>query len=169
MKVHFNLKHTTLVLLLMIPSMLSAVQFKYNYRGIVFTCIAKEGKAKIVAFDKDAAKVFIPSSVTDKEGHKYPVYLLDLFDEARVYKTTDLIIDKGIVEIAPYCFYLFTNLNVAYIPSSIEKIGKKAFYPKHMPQFKIPSTIRESDLKSGLAIYPKQQMEEIFNIKHTTF
>lgn len=146
-----------LLAFLLLPVELLAQNFTYNYRGVNFKCKIKDGKTVIRAFDKDAAKVVIPSQVTDKQGVKHPVSAVDLFAEAMVYKTNTLAIEPGITEIEEYCFFCFENLAMVYIPNTIEKIGKKAFNAKHAPTFQMPSTIQESDLLAGNVVYPKVQ------------
>lgn len=144
----------TLVVLFAMPAM--AQKFTYNYRGIEFKCKVKDKTAIITDFTNDAAKVVIPAVVKDpKTGHEYDVSTIDLYSELVSYKTNSVAIEKGITVIADYCFTMFKNLEQIYIPSTIEKIGKKAFNSKKFPTCTMPSSISEDDLRKGLAIYPK--------------
>lgn len=137
------------------PLGLNAQSFTYNYRGVDFKCKVKDGKTIIRGFDKDAAKVVIPSQVTDKKGNKRQVTAVDLFAEVVSYNTNTVVIETGITEVEEFCFFQFNKLAAVYIPNSIEKIGKKAFNAKHAPTFNMPSSIRESDLLAGNVVYPK--------------
>lgn len=139
----------------MCPLGLNAQNFTYNYRGVDFKCKVKDGRTIIRGFDTDAAKVVIPSQVTDKRGNTLQVTAVDLFAEAMSYKTNTVVIETGITEIEEYSFYQFNKLSLIYIPNTIEKIGKKAFNSKHAPTFNMPSSIRESDLLAGNVVYPK--------------
>lgn len=143
------------VLLLLLPMQLMAQRFTYNYRGVDFKCRVKNGKTSILSFDNKAAKVVIPAQVQDGLGRSYPVTYLDLYSEAAFYKTNTVVIEQGITEINDLCFFLFKELDAIYIPNSIEKIGKRAFSPKHAPKFTMPSTIAESDLLAGNVVYTK--------------
>lgn len=143
------------VLSILCPLGLMAQSFTYNYRGVNFKCKVKEGSAVIRAFDNDAATVVIPAQVKDKKGKSWQVSAVDLYAEAMSYNTNTVAVETGITEIDEYCFFLFKNLKIIYIPKSIEKIGQKAFNAKHAPAFKMPSSILESDLLAGNAIYPK--------------
>ena len=109
------------------PLGLNAQSFTYNYRGVDFKCKVKDGKTIIRGFDKDAAKVVIPSQVTDKKGNKRQVTAVDLFAEVVSYNTNTVVIETGITEVEEFCFFQFNKLAAVYIPNSIEKIGKKAF------------------------------------------
>lgn len=155
------------VLWLLMPVASLARTFKYNYKGINFVCKQESDQVSIVAFDRKAARVVIPATVVNAKGASLPVSTVDFYDEVMSYQTAELAIEKGITEIKPYCFRRFVNLNLVYIPSTIEKIGQKAFNAKHLPTFKMPSSIKEEDLKKGLAIYPKQQ--SIGNFKEMDF
>lgn len=138
-----------------------AQSFTYNYRGVEFKCKVVDGRAVVKSFPKDVAKVVIPATVTNPKTNKsYDVSTIDLFGEMAKYKTNMVAIEKGITNIDEYCFYLFPNLGQVYIPTSVEKIGKKAFNPKHLPSFTMPSTISEADLRNGLAIYPRTMISE---------
>ena len=137
------------------PLGLVAQSFTFNYRGVDFKCKVKGGKTIIYGFDKEAAKVVIPSQVVDKKGATRQVSTLSLYGETRVYHTNAIAIETGITEIDEYCFYQFNKLAVIYIPNTIEKIGKKAFNAKHAPEFNMPSNINASDLVAGNTVYPK--------------
>ena len=139
---------------LLFPLQLAAQSFTYNYRGVDFSCKVKDGKAIVKGFDRDAAKVVIPAQVMDKNGLTYKVSMVDLFREVGYYEANTVAIETGITEINDYCFYLFRDLQEAYIPNSIEKVGKKAFNAKHFPSFKKPASIATADLLAGNAIYP---------------
>ena len=151
-----------LITFLLLPLEMVAQSFTYNYKGIDFKCKTKKGVTIITGFDQDAAKVIIPEEVKDKRGNSHQVSILDLFEEVARYKTNTIAIEQGIIEIEEYCFYQFKELANVYIPSSIEKIGKKAFNSKHAPTFNMPSTIKEADLLAGNAIYPQasEQMND---------
>lgn len=137
------------------PIGLLAQSFTYNYKGVDFKVKIKENKAVIRSFDRDVAKVVIPAQVTDERGRSYPVFAVDLNMEATIYQTNLVALETGIVQIEDYCFWQFKRLSTIYIPKSIEKIGKKAFNSKYAPTFKMPSTIKESDLLAGNIVYPK--------------
>lgn len=158
MKNSFRNKVILMVFMLLLPTVVYASSFKYNYRGVSFTCRVKDGKVSIMSFDRNASKVIIPASVVDPSGRTIPVYAINLYNEIMNYKTREVLIDKGIVEIKRACFVRFSDLNIVYIPSTIEKIEKNAFNSRHLPTFKMPSSISEEDLKKGLAVYPKQQV-----------
>lgn len=147
-------------------SSLMALSFTYNYRGIDFKCKVNNNVATITSFNKDAAKVIIPAEVTNPKSNKtYAVSTVDLFDEGIVYKTTFVVLEKGITAIANACFQNFKDLQQVLIPSSVEVIEKKAFNAKRLPKFTMPSSISESDLSKGLAIYPKATEIEYDPIK----
>lgn len=137
------------------PLGLIAQSFTYNYRGVDFKCKTKDGKTIIRGFDKDAAKVVIPSQVTDKKGNTRQISAVDLYTETSYYNTNTIVIEVGITEIEEYCFLQFNKLSAIYIPNTIERIGKKAFNAKHAPTFNMPSNIKEPDLLAGNAVYPK--------------
>lgn len=136
------------------PLGLAAQTFEYNYRGVDFKCKVKQGKTIIYGFNQDVGKVVIPSQVKDKRGKALCVSAISLFTEVSNYKTNTVAIESGITEIDDKCFFNFRKLQNVYIPNSIERIGKKAFYPKRMPIFKMPSSISENDLRAGNTVYP---------------
>lgn len=140
---------------ILLPLGIAAQSFNYNYRGVDFKCKIKDGKTIIRGFDQAAARVVIPSQVTDKKGNTHQVSIVDLYAEATVYQTNTVVIEQGINEIEDYCFLFFLNLSNVYIPNSIEKIGKKAFNSKHAPTFNMPSNIKEVDLLAGNVVYPR--------------
>ena len=96
------------------PLGLIAQSFTYNYRGVDFKCKVKDGKAIIRGFDKDVAKVMIPSQVTDRRGLTWQVTAVDLFSEAVTYNTNTIAISPGITEIEAYCFLQFDKLEAIY-------------------------------------------------------
>lgn len=156
------MKQSLLSLLMLLSATFAcAGSFTYNYRGIEFRCSESKGVVTIVGFDHDATKVLIPATVVNKKGNEYPVKGIDFYSANR-YKTTEVAIEKGIKEIAPRCFSSFTNLNLVYIPNTVEIIGKNAFNKKHMPNFKMPSSISEPALRSGAAVYPKVEEVDVF-------
>ena len=132
-----------------------AQSFDYYYRGVTFRCKAKNGRTAIKGFDRKAAKVVIPADVKDKNGRVHKVSTVDLFQEATIYKTNIVVIESGITEISDWCFLNFKDLQEVYIPNSTEKIGTFAFNGRHLPKFKMPSTIKEYDLAVGKAVFPK--------------
>lgn len=143
------------VILNVILTNVVAQSFTYNYHGVAFRCKVSNGSVIIKAFNTEAAKVLIPATVTHpKTGKQYEVSTVDLFAEFGNYKTNTVALEKGIANIGDYCFYYFKNLQQCYIPQTVEKVGKKAFNPKHLPSFTMPSSISEEDLRKGLAIYP---------------
>ena len=152
MKKKFSL--IILIAALLFPLQSFAQSFKYNYKGIEFRGKIKDGAAIITGFDNEAAQAVIPAEVTDAKGRCYQVSTLDLHSERR-YKAHTVIIEFGITNIEEYCFLMFRDLTEVYIPISIEKIGKKAFYAKANPTFKMSSNIKEADLLAGNAVYPK--------------
>lgn len=139
---------------MLLPLELAAQSFVYNYHGVNFDCKVKQGKTIVKGFDRNAAKVVIPAQVKDKRGNTYQVSVVDLYTELAEYKTNTVAIETGITEIEDYCFYQFRNLQNVFIPNSMEKVGKKAFNAKHLPMFKMPSSISESDLRAGNTVYP---------------
>lgn len=151
------LKNTILLILaaILLPLGIAAQSFTYNYRGVDFKCKIKDGKTIIRGFDQAAARVVIPSQVTDKKGNTHQVSIVDLYAEATIYQTNTVVIEQGINEIEDNCFIFFFNLSNVYIPNSIEKIGKKAFNTKHAPTFNMPSNIKEADLLAGNVVYPR--------------
>lgn len=132
----------------------AAQKFTYNYRGVDFSCKMQKGKMVICSFNRDATKVVIPAEVKDKKGKAYPVSVVDLFQEGLPYRTQAVAIEPGILEISDYCFFYFKHLANIYIPSSVEKIGKKAFNSKNLPVFNMPSSINEQALAAGKEVYP---------------
>lgn len=143
------------VILSTVLSCVVAQSFTYRYRGVDFKCKVSGGNVIVKGFDADVAKVLIPATVTNpKTGKQYEVSTVDLFSEVGAYKTNTVALDKGITHIEDFCFYNFKNLQQCYIPQTVEKIGKKAFNPKHLPTFTMPSSISENDLRQGLAVYP---------------
>lgn len=134
---------------------LPAQSFKYVYKGIEFKCKVEDGKVVIRGFDQKADRVVIPAQVTDKRGRNYSVAKLDLFAEVAGYQTSTVAIEAGVEEIENYCFYQFRKLNEVYIPSSITRIGEKAFNANYMPtRFNMPSSISEKALQAGNVVYP---------------
>lgn len=141
-------------LAILLPLEIAAHSFVYTYRGVDFKCKVKQGKTAIKGFDCNAASVMIPAQVKDEHGRTYQVLVIDLFSETDTYTTNTVAIETGITEIDDFCFSKFRNLSTIYIPNSIEKIGKKAFNAKKIPMFKMPSTIKEEDLRAGNTVYP---------------
>lgn len=134
-------------------SSLMALSFTYSYLGIDFKCKVYYDIATITSFNKNAAKVVIPAEVRNPKNNKtYAVSTVDLYDEGIVYKTTFVVLEKGITAIANACFQNFKDLQQVLIPSSVEVIEKKAFNAKRLPKFTMPSSINEEDLIKGLAI-----------------
>lgn len=131
-----------------------AQRFTYNYRGVDFNCKIKKGKMVIYGFSRDADKVVVPAEVKDEKGKTYPVSVINLFSEYALYPTQAIAIEPGIQEIADGCFFQFRHLTNIYIPSSVERIGKKAFNSKHLPVFNMPSIINEQELAAGKTVYP---------------
>lgn len=149
-----------LIIFALLPLQTMAQSFKYQYKGIEFKCKVKDGTAIITGFDRHAAKVVIPAEVKNpKTGSSYQVSTLDFFAEG-IYQTHTVVIEQGITTIEEYCFKTFRKLSQIYIPNSIEKIGKKAFYEKINPTFTMPSYIKESDLLAGNAVYPRTNTQE---------
>lgn len=144
-------------LFILLPIGLAAQSFTYNYRGINFKCKIKDGKVVIRSFDNDAREVVIPSQVKDNRGLNHPVYKVDLYAEATIYKTNTIAIEPGITEIAENCFFCFEKLSMIYIPNTIEKIGKRAFNRKYAPDFRMPSNIPKWALLAGNVVYPNVQ------------
>lgn len=142
-------------LLLLVPGGAFAQRFKYTYRGVEFSCRARDGRVSITGFDRDAAQVRLPAQVTDKNGRTYQVVAVDLGVVDCKYQTAVVAIEPGVTEIAEYCFYYFPKLERVYIPNTIEKIDKKAFRPKSNINFTMPGNIRREDLLAGRAVYPK--------------
>lgn len=148
------------IMMLTVMTNVMAQSFTYKYCGVDFKCKVKEGKAIIKGFPTDVAKVVIPATVVNpKGGATYDVSTVDLYG-VPVYKTNVVVIEKGITEIAAYCFYSFKDLSQIYIPFSVEKVGKNAFNSKNIPTFTMPSSINEDDLRKGLAVYPKAKIPE---------
>lgn len=137
------------------PQLLKAESFTYNYRGVDFVCKVKNGTTIIKYFDVNIPKVVIPANVVNPATRReYQVNKIDLNGEALIYKTNIIVIEKGISEIEDRCFYNFRQLSKFYMPSSINRIGRKAFHPNYLPAFTMPSTISERDLAAGLAVHP---------------
>lgn len=158
-----SMKRAALCAFLVMATMLAYAQnFTYNYRGVDIKCKIKDGQAIVIGFKRDAAKVVIPANVQSPNGKSYVVTTLDLYSEAAHYKTNAVAIEKGITKIEKNCFAHFSNLETVYIPATIELIGKKAFNPRSIPKFNMPSTIKESDLIAGLTVYPKVEERDAF-------
>lgn len=150
-----NAFYLFICLTVLCPLLLHAQKFDYNYKGVDFKVKVKDGKAIVYEFDNEAASVVIPAQVVGKNGKSYQISVVDLYDEASVYKTNTVVVEPGITEVEDYCFIHFKNLSVVYLPNSIERIGKKAFNSKHAPSFKMPSTISEAELLAGRVVYPR--------------
>lgn len=164
-----HLKFTSLIAfaMLLIPLAGMGRTFNYNYRGITFECKVKNGTVIICSFDTRANKVIIPAKVEDpKTRQEYSVSVVDLFsyNEFPYYDASMVAIEKGVQEIGERCFYGFNYLSNIYIPTTVERIGKKAFNPKHLPTFTMPSSISEKDLAEGLVVTPRVEHDIMADI-----
>lgn len=156
MKQRISLCFSMFILLLLCPLTMMAENFKYNYRGVTFYCNVSSNKVSIVAFDRKVAQVVIPAKVESPSGQIYDVTHISLSNDNYSYSTTEVAIEKGIKYIDDYCFYDFKNLKNLYVPSTIERFGKKAFNAKHFPKLTMDpdfaSRFKEVDLQKGLVV-----------------
>lgn len=156
MKQCFSLRISMLILILVCSLTMMAESFKYNYRGVTFRCNVSSNKVTILAFDNKVAQVVIPAKVESPSGQIYDVTNVSLSNDFYSYSTTEVAIEKGIKYIDDFCFQDFKDIKVLYIPTTIERFGKKAFNAKHFPSLKMDeefaSRFNEDDLRNGLVV-----------------
>ena len=63
----------------------------------------------------------------------------------------------------------FRSLNTVYIPSTIERIGKKAFNSKHLPTFNMPPMISRDDLAAGRAVHPQVEKDMMADFDYSDY
>lgn len=126
----------------------SKKRFTYKYEDVNFDCRVREGDIVITGFDVKAKNVVIPSQV-EYDGSFYPVTEVSTFINGNNYDTVNLVIQDGIRKIGNYSFVEFRKLKNVSIPSSVNEIGKKAFYDHKGLTFELPPGISESDLRKG--------------------
>ena len=155
---------------LLCPLLVTARSFTYSYRGVEFKCKQKGGRTVICAFDRNASKVVIPAKVKDPTtGKEWLVSTVDVYAEAMMYEASMVAIEKGVLEINDYCFQNFRKLNTVYIPSTIERIGKKAFNRKHLPEFNMPALISKEDLAAGHPVHPQVEKNLMADIDYSDY
>ncbi len=103
-----------------------AAKFSYTYKGVTFTCKTKKNTVCITEFDVDAKTVVIPA-VVQYGPTSYPVTEVSTYVSGCNYFAQELVIEEGIQVIDNFCFIEFRNLVKVTLPSTIQRMGKKAF------------------------------------------